>query len=45
MKFSQQINSVEENIKMMIIRFEGDIDTKLTNIPSQYQKKIEGGFV
>jgi hypothetical protein len=42
MKFSQQINSVEENIKMMIIRdLEGDIDTKLTNIPSQYQKELK----
>src|SRR5690606_36674249 len=36
MKFSQQINYIEENIKMMIIRdLEGDIDTKLLNIPTQ----------
>jgi hypothetical protein len=42
MKFSQQINSVEENIKMMIIRdLEGDIETKLTNIPSQYNKELK----
>jgi len=42
MKFSQQINAVEENIKMMIIRdLEGDIDTKLTNIPTQYQKELK----
>jgi len=42
MKFSQQINSVEENIKMMIIRdLEGDIDTKLMNIPTQYQKELK----
>ena len=37
MKFSQQINHIEENIKMMIIRdLEGDIDTKLKNIPTLY---------
>jgi hypothetical protein len=42
MKFSQQINAVEENIKMMVIRdLEGDIDTKLTNIPSQYQRELK----
>lgn len=42
MKFSQEINSIEENIKMMIIRdLEGDIDTKLTNIPTQYQKELK----
>lgn len=42
MKFSQQINSIEENIKMMIIRdLEGDIDTKLTNIPTQYHKELK----
>lgn len=41
MKFSQQINSIEENIKMMIIRdLEGDIETKLTNIPSQYNREL-----
>jgi len=42
MKFSQQINAIEENVKMMIIRdLEGDIDTKLTNIPTQYQKELK----
>lgn len=42
MKFSQQINAVEENIKMMIIRdLEGDIDTKLMNIPTQYHKELK----
>jgi hypothetical protein len=42
MKFSQEINSVEENIKMMIIRdLEGDIDTKLLNIPTQYHKELK----
>jgi len=42
MKFSQQINYVEENIKMMIIRdLEGDIDTKLLNIPTQYSKELK----
>jgi len=42
MKFSQQINSIEENIKMMIIRdLEGDIDTKLMNIPTQYHKELK----
>jgi len=42
MKFSQQINSIEENIKMMIIRdLEGDVDTKLTNIPTQYHKELK----
>jgi hypothetical protein len=42
MKFSQEINNVEENIKMMIIRdLEGDIDTKLMNIPTQYDKELK----
>lgn len=42
MKFSQQINSVEENIKMMVIRdLEGDIDTKLENIPSKYHRELK----
>jgi hypothetical protein len=42
MKFSQQINAVEENIKMMIIRdLEGDVETKLANIPSQYQRELK----
>lgn len=42
MKFSQQINSIEENLKMMIIRdLEGDIETKLTNIPSRYDRELK----
>lgn len=42
MKFSQQINYIEENLKMMIIRdLEGDIDTKLMNIPTQYHKELK----
>jgi hypothetical protein len=42
MKFSQQINAIEANIKMMIIRdLEGDVDTKLTNIPTQYTKELQ----
>lgn len=42
MKFSQQINHIEENIKMMIIRdLEGDIDTKLLNIPTLYHKEMK----
>jgi len=42
MKFSQQINYIEENIKMMIIRdLEGDVDTKLMNIPTQYHKELK----
>lgn len=41
MKFSQQINNIEKNIKMMIIRdLEGDIDTKLTNIPTRYSREL-----
>ena len=42
MKFSQEINNVEENIKMMIIRdLEGDIDTKLMNLPTQYHVALK----
>lgn len=42
MKYSQQINAIEENIKHMIIRdLEGDIDTKSTNIPTKYQKELK----
>lgn len=42
MKYSQEINSIEENIKMMIIRdIEGDVDTKLVNIPTQYQRELK----
>jgi hypothetical protein len=42
MKFSQQINAVEENVKMMIIRdLEGDVETKMMNVPSQYHKELK----
>lgn len=42
MKFSQRINFIEENLKMMIIRdLEGDVDTKLMNIPTQYHKELK----
>lgn len=42
MKFSQEVNYIEENIKNMIIRdLEGDIETKLTNIPSMYAKELK----
>lgn len=42
MKFSQEINFIEENIKMMIIRdLEGDVETKLKNISSQYQAELQ----
>lgn len=42
MEFSQQINSVESNIKMMIIRdLEGDIETKLVNVPSLYHRELK----
>lgn len=42
MKFSQQINHVEENIKNMIIRdLEGDVDTKLKNIPTLYHIELK----
>lgn len=42
MKFSQEINNVEENLKMMIIRdLEGDIDTKLTNLPTLYDRELK----
>lgn len=42
MKYSQQINYIEENLKMMIIRdLEGDVDTKLLNIPTLYHKEMK----
>lgn len=46
MKFSQEISSIEENIKHMIIRdLEGDVDTKLLNIPTLYYKELKSvGF-
>jgi hypothetical protein len=42
MKYSQEINFIEENIKMMIIRdLEGDMETKMLNITTQYQKELK----
>tara|TARA_R110000796_G_scaffold30744_3_gene81906 strand:- start:843 stop:1982 length:1140 start_codon:yes stop_codon:yes gene_type:complete len=42
MKFSNEINNIEENVKNMIIRdLEGDIDTKLTNLPTQYSRELK----
>lgn len=42
MKFSQRINYIEENLKMMIIRdVEGDVDTKLVNLPTQYHMELK----
>lgn len=42
MKFSNEINNIEENVKNMIIRdLEGDIDTKLTNLPTQYNRELK----
>jgi len=42
MKYSQQINYIEENIKMMIIRdLEGDTETKMANITMKYQKELK----
>lgn len=42
MKFSDQINYVEENLKMMIIRdLEGDKETNFVNIPQEYQKELK----
>lgn len=41
-KFSQRINYIEENLKMMIIRdIEGDKDTNLRNIPQQYKDELK----
>lgn len=42
MKFSQQINYVEENLKMMIIRdLEGDKQTNYLNIVQQYNRELK----
>jgi len=42
MQFSQQINSIEENLKMMIIRdLEGDKDTNYINIADQLKQEIK----
>ncbi|MGB0896926.1 MAG: hypothetical protein ACPGRW_06360 [Flavobacteriaceae bacterium] len=41
MKFSQETNYIEENIKNMIIRdLEGDKETNLLNIPIQYSREL-----
>lgn len=42
MQFSQQINNIEENLKMMIIRdLEGDKDTNYINIVDQLKDEIK----
>lgn len=42
MQYSQEINYIEENLKMMIIRdLEGDTETKRDNITQQYQKALK----
>ena len=42
MKFSQQINYIEENIKMMVIRdAEGDTETKMNNITRKYRNELK----
>lgn len=41
-KFSQQINFIEENVKMMIIRdLEGDLETRMNNITQKYHKELK----
>lgn len=40
--FSQQINHIEEQLKMMIIRdLEGDKETNYINIPQQYERALK----
>ena len=42
MEFSMETNYIEERIKNLVIRdLEGDVDTKLTNIPTQYHKELK----
>ena len=42
MKFSQEINAIEENLKMMIIRdLEGDKETNYLNITQQYNREMK----
>ena len=42
MKFCQQTNFVEENLKMMIIRdLEGDKETNALNISQQYERELK----
>jgi len=41
-RYSPEINYIEENVKMMIIRdLEGDVDTKKDNITTQYHKELK----
>jgi hypothetical protein len=41
-KYSQQINYVEEQIKTMIIRdLEGDVETKYVNLYSRYSRALK----
>lgn len=43
MKFSQEINALEENIKYMIIRaLEGDKETNVVNVPQSYRNELKG---
>lgn len=42
MKYSQQINYIEENIKMMVVRdAEGDTETKMNNITRKYRNELK----
>lgn len=42
MKFSMQINHIEEQLKMMIIRdLEGDKETNYINIPDKYERALK----
>lgn len=42
MKFSQEINYIEENLKSMIIRdLEGDTETKMDNITRKYRNELK----
>jgi len=42
MKFSQEINAIEESLKMMIIRdLEGDKDTKALTLDQQYKNELK----
>ncbi len=42
MKYSQQINFIEENIKIMIIRdLEGDLETRMNNITRKYHLELK----
>lgn len=42
MRYSNEVNFIEENIKMMIIRdLEGDKETNARNIPQQYKDELK----